>query len=413
MPPPRPIVLVSTVVALALLGDSMLYAVLPAQYDAFGLPVAAVGLILSANRYVRLVTNPLAGRLCDRVGIRGPFLGAVALGAGTTVSYGIAPGLAVLVAARLLWGSAWSLLRLGSYLTVLRHSGAAQLGWGMGAYNAISRLGSLAGMLVGGVLADVLGARPTCVLFGAVSALGLLLAWPVRLDHVHPPRDTAPPAARGSSGTRLRFLRGDDGGSVAHQVTSVHLAALWVGLAAGLVISTIGYLLRVRFGERIEALGLLLGVATLAGAVLASRWVVELAVAPLSGTLADRFGRPAAGLAFTAIAVTGMALLGVGRDLATVLAGAALAFVGGSALVPVLEAAAGYLAPATRRATAMSRYATWWDLGSACGPACGYALVGTLGLAEIYGLAALGLVAVMCAFAWAEARAGRPKPTLT
>ncbi|MBI4507884.1 MAG: MFS transporter [Chloroflexi bacterium] len=409
--PPRPITLVSLVVALSLLGDSMLYAVLPTQYDAFGLPVVAVGLLLSANRYVRLVTNPLAGRLCDRVGIRVPFLGAVALGAGTTVTYGLAPGLAVFVVARLLWGTAWSLLRLGSYLTVLRYSSAGQLGRGMGAYNAISRQGSLVGMLAGGVLADLLGARPTLVLFGAISALGLLLAWPVHLDHVHASRAAPAPTAQ-ADGAWLRFLRGEDGGPAGSQVASVHLAALWLGLAAGVIIGMIGYLLRVRFGERIEVLGLLLGVATLTGVVLASRWVAELAVAPLSGALADRFGRPVAGLAFTAVAVAGMALLGAGVDLTTVLAGAALAFVGSSALVVVLEAAAGDLAPPTRRAAAMSRYATWWDLGSACGPAFGYALVGSLGLATIYGLVALGLAAVMCTFAWASTRAARVRQTL-
>src|SRR5919108_1792575 len=118
--PPGPIVVVSLAVALSLLGDSMLYAVLPAQYEAFGLPVAAVGLLLSINRYIRLVSNGLAGRLTDRVGVRVPFLAAALVGALTTVVYGLAPGVAALVMARLLWGGSWSVLRLGGYLTALR-----------------------------------------------------------------------------------------------------------------------------------------------------------------------------------------------------------------------------------------------------------------------------------------------------
>jgi hypothetical protein len=60
----------------------------------------------------------------------------------------------------------------------------------------------------------------------------------------------------------------------------------------------------------------------------------------------------------------------------------------------------------------MSRYATWWDLGSASGPALGYALLGGLGFAATYGLAALGLAAVMCAFAWTFAAARQAQPRL-
>lgn len=410
--PSRPISLVSLVVALSLFGDSMLYAVLPVQYDAFGLPVFAVGILLSANRFVRLLTNPLAGRLSERVGVRRPFLAAVGLGAGTTIAYGVASGLPALVVARMLWGTSWSFLRLGSYLTVLHYAGPAQLGRGMGAYNAISRLGSLVGMALGGLLADLIGARPTFVLFGVLSATGLLLAMPLRMDDERALQRDRLAAEPATVHRLLRFLCGDASGPTARRVASVHVGALWIGLAAGLVISTLGYLLRVRVGDGTHVLGLLVGVATLTGAVLAGRWVLELFVAPLAGALADRIGRPRAALAVTAVALAGLALLGYGADLGALLLGGMLAFIGGSALVPVLEAAAGDLAPAAKRASAMSRYATWWDLGSACGPALGYALVTTLGLPFVYTVTGAGLALVMCVFAWTAA-AARAAPTVT
>jgi sulfite exporter TauE/SafE len=58
---PRSLFLISTAVALALLGDQMLYTVLPVVHEAVGVPVTAVGLLLGANRLVRLVTNTFAG----------------------------------------------------------------------------------------------------------------------------------------------------------------------------------------------------------------------------------------------------------------------------------------------------------------------------------------------------------------
>ena len=54
---PLPVVAVALAVAATLLGDSMLYAVMPSQPEAWSLSVPAVGVLLSANRLVRLVTN--------------------------------------------------------------------------------------------------------------------------------------------------------------------------------------------------------------------------------------------------------------------------------------------------------------------------------------------------------------------
>ena len=52
--------------ALSLLGDQMLYSVLPSAYGELGLVPIQVGLVLSMNRWVRLLTNHLAARLCER-----------------------------------------------------------------------------------------------------------------------------------------------------------------------------------------------------------------------------------------------------------------------------------------------------------------------------------------------------------
>src|SRR5919199_1259812 len=78
------VVAVSVAVAAAILGDSLLYAVLPTGYEQLGLEVGMVGVLLSANRFVRLLSNPLAGWVVARLGAYRPFVVAGFPGAAPT-----------------------------------------------------------------------------------------------------------------------------------------------------------------------------------------------------------------------------------------------------------------------------------------------------------------------------------------
>ena len=62
-----PVVLVALATAFSLLGDQMLYSVLPTYHAALGLTYIQVGVILSANRWVRFVTNNVAERALHKV----------------------------------------------------------------------------------------------------------------------------------------------------------------------------------------------------------------------------------------------------------------------------------------------------------------------------------------------------------
>ena len=65
--PHRSVILVASAVAFSLLGDQALYAVLPVHFKALGLFPFQVGIILSANRWIRLITNHLVERITARV----------------------------------------------------------------------------------------------------------------------------------------------------------------------------------------------------------------------------------------------------------------------------------------------------------------------------------------------------------
>ena len=109
----RSVVFVGAATAFSLLGDQALYAVLPVYYESLGLKALEVGILLSANRWIRLLTNDLAHRLAAQPGFgqKALFVGAFGLGAATTLVYGLTASFTWLLLARLAWGLAWSFIR--------------------------------------------------------------------------------------------------------------------------------------------------------------------------------------------------------------------------------------------------------------------------------------------------------------
>ncbi|MFN2227353.1 MAG: MFS transporter, partial [Anaerolineae bacterium] len=111
-----------TAIGLSLAGDSTLYAVLANQTEVVGIGLASVGILLGANRLIRIPGNPLAGTLYDRLGRRPLFLLGLSLGVLSTAIYGWVYGFWPLLAARLLWGISWSLINVGGYTMVVDRS---------------------------------------------------------------------------------------------------------------------------------------------------------------------------------------------------------------------------------------------------------------------------------------------------
>ena len=60
----------SSIMSFALLGDALLYAVLPAYAESFGLTLPWVGVMLSANRIVRVFAYGVIAKLTHTLGVR-------------------------------------------------------------------------------------------------------------------------------------------------------------------------------------------------------------------------------------------------------------------------------------------------------------------------------------------------------
>jgi MFS family permease len=381
--------------SLALLGDALLYVALPAHAAEPGLPLWTVGILLGANRIVRLVTNGLAATLFNRVGARTPIVAAGVGSVVTTATYGLFPTFWPLLLARLAWGTCFSILRLGAFTVVLAVSRPSTRGRLVGIYQSISRVGPVASLLVGGLLVEAIGYHATFVLFGLITAPAILLALLLppsafRSDSIadadRPDASRTGPAGatvevKPHIGWRERWLGGP-------KLVAVKLGMLANGFTSqGVVLATLTLALA-------EVAGTVEGAAALGGLLVAFRWGADLFLAPACGHLSDRIGRgrmiPAL-LAVEAVALAGLALA---ADRGAVVLATVAVFLVSTALTAASDAAAGDLAPPERRAEVMSGYADWMDIGAALGPPAAFLLADRLGLFPSYACTAVLLIVV-------------------
>jgi hypothetical protein len=354
--------------AFSLLGDQTLYSTLPIFFDELGLRPFEVGIILSANRWIRLGTNELAHRLTTSVEQRLLFAAALGLGALTTAVYALNPRFALFVAARLAWGLCWSFIRHLGLLSVMEASAAGRSGHSAGRLGGISRVGSIGGLLGGALLVDWLGFSPALWVLAALSLVAVPIGW---IGFVPITRRTSPAMA--------------EDGQAALVISALGLAHGMVG--AGLVLATLGAVL----DDRLDRGGWL-SATTLTGGVLAMRFVLEGGAAARLGAISDNRGIRLASTGAFAAGAGALFVAAVAPTVPVLLLSVITFFICGTALGAGLIGFAG-----AQGSRALARYATATDLGAASGPLIGWIALGvfdqrTLGLAigaVVYGLAAV------------------------
>ncbi len=367
---------VSLVIGLTIMGDSLLYSLLPLAAPRLGIALPLVGVLLSANRLIRLGSNTPVSVLFARWGPRRPFLGATWLALVAVVLYGLAPGFGLFLLARLLWGIAWSGLRQGGYQMIWT-GGERQRGRLMGLQWGVIRLGSAISVLVGGVLFDRYGYRAAVAVIALFVAMGLPLAW-----FLSWPGEATRQVLRPLQQRRILWFHPPEGAPQRWVVVS----GLAQSLLEAITVSTVALFLarHVSSGWTLAYLG------TASGVLLALRWLSNLVFAPGFGWLADRVGhsRTALGLAWgiSLLAAAAFFLPGVGAVVA--LGGI---FVGNAGLVVLLSAIANSLALRTRTPHVLvGTFTTAVDAGLAVGPLLAYAVAPSFSLGGLY-LAAAGI----------------------
>ena len=379
--PSRTTVFTATATALSLLGDQALYALLPLYFQEIGLLPIQVGILLSANRWVRLLTNHLAERLVDRFPVNLMLVLSLALGALLSLAYAYISSFLVLLVARCLWGLCWSFIRHISVMGVASSTEPQNLGQIMGFYNGISHIGSVLGIVLGGILFDLIGFSTTLALFCLFS----LFAVPFAMrSGIQTSSIITDPQQNNQSSTRYSALL---------------CCGFCIGsVGPGLIMSTLGFILLSRYGTEVALMGFVVGIATLNGLLLGCRWVLETLGAPFYGALIDRTGiRLGAPLCFLGGMIV-MLLLNLSENLAGLALGMIVFFMCGTALSTVVSAEAS-----RQGAKVFARYATAGDLGAAFGPVIGwgaYELIGTPNFVFVLGagLYAIGMFSTLAAF---------------
>ncbi len=332
----RSLWLSSGALSLALLGDALIYIVLPVNAEAFGVGLAWVGILLAANRIVRTFSYGMIAVLGERIGIRNLCILAVITAIVSTAMYGLVVGWAALLAARILWGLSYGALLLAALGYAA--SDRARTGSRVGISRAIEQIGPLLALTVGAWLAGIVGPREVFLYLALVSCIGALFALKL------PRRIAKPPTPRA------------DRPSALPKPDRLDILIFWMGFSIdGVFTMTVTIML----AEHIA-----LEMAMLSGGLLfAGRRVIEMVVAPLSGYIADRFGVRVPLVAASFLLVAGLGLVGLGW----LYTGATAIVLARGALGTLIPAAVALFAP-DAVLQSLARNQTWRDIGAALGP---------------------------------------------
>lgn len=394
-PKPMPLVLiVSTVIALCILGDSLMYSILPLEAANLGISLPLVGILLSANRFVRLFSNAWASAIFERWGARLPFIGAALLGLFSTLLYGAGWGFVVFLSARLLWGIAWSGLRQGGYEAIW-HGGSTIKGRLTGMLWGIVRLGSAVSVLGGGFLYDRFGYTVTIFCVVGLTALALPFAlsirWPASAFLAHPA-----PANPNLTTHQRRWQDWWQALQLPRARWLITAAALQAYLS-GVVISTTSLFLADRLQQSESSLLFGLGIGSIAGILQGVRWLSDITVGPTIGRLSDRVGQTAMALGLGTLGFSALLGLSTLTEMVIILPCLFVYFLCDSGMNVTLSATASGAALAQERPHVfIGLYTTATDLGSALGPLLAFSLGRFLGLPLTYsGTAFLVLITLL------------------
>jgi len=376
----KQIIVISLLTAACLLGDSMLYIVLPIHWQDVGLAsLWEVGILLSVNRMVRLPLNPVVGWLYGRMSSRKGIVFAGLLATCTTLSYAFVKGFMLWLLVRCVWGIAWTFLRLGAYFIILEVTGENNRGHYMGLYNGLYRLGSLVGMLTGGFLADRFGIGITATLFAGVTVFTIPFAY--RLlpgSNSYVPVENKP----------FEFSALVSSNVVWTLLTGLFLAMVYQGTFT----ATLSYLIQVHSSSPLLIFGVSMGAASLAGVLQALRWSWEPWLAPWFGKLSDgKLGRQTILIATLLIAAGLFALLPLQIPLELWLLLILLILLTATILTTIIDTIACDVACNYPAKAFMTAYSLAIDIGAALGPLIGYALNDSAGPYTIYRVIAVGL----------------------
>ncbi|WOE78472.1 MFS transporter [Pseudomonas protegens] len=352
----------AAILGLRLPGDTLLYLLLPMQHEAFGVTLGQAGLLLAANRLVRIFGYSHVMRFYARRGDRPVCVLAAFTAALCALGYATLSGFWWLLLLRLGWGLTYAALNLSTQvMATAEPSGAARR---TGRSRALIATGPMLALPLGALVSVEYGPRVIFLLMALTSLSAMLLAFGL------PSR----PHPLASSSRRIQ--RPDS-------------VAVW-SFIEGLVLDGLFII-----GLSLLAEQLMAGNAVLvAGGLLALRYVSEMLLSPLGGIAAQRWGATRMLIVFSLL--TSMALVGFGCH--WLIVGGALVLVLRALQLPLVVTVVAQRHPGAGRVRALAANAVWRDIGAGIGPLIAGLLLPVASTVWVYSLAAgcLALSALVC-----------------
>ncbi|MGX9292393.1 MFS transporter [Bacillus sp. A015] len=387
----KQVVSISLITAFALIGDSMLYIVLPIYWREVGLSsIWEVGLLLSINRFIRIPLTPVVWWLYRYVPMKTGVLIAILIASVTTMLYGVS-GFWLLLICRCVWGLAWTLLRMSGMRLIAEMDEGSQ-GHLTGLYNGLYRLGSLFGMLFGGLFASFIGFQAMTLVFGLLSLLGCIFY--VSLDEIE-------------KGQGKEVYHGIKQRGFARDVVKVLLTGMLVALVIqGLFASTLSHVIEAKIGQDEFALfGYVIGASALSGGIQAIRWGWEPFVAPRTGRWFDRLVLKERMLCWMFLSFGGLSILAVMLEVSGWFLVMLLLMQLLSTILTTLTDTLAFQKASTQtdKNRFLASYSFVQDIGAALGPLCGYTMIQFFGSSSVFWL--MIIISLVLLSMWA--RGGR------
>ncbi|MDF3865512.1 MFS transporter [Pseudomonas denitrificans (nom. rej.)] len=349
------------VLSLCLPSDVLLYLLLPMYAADFGVTLVESGILLAANRLVRIVGYGWVVRFYGRHGDRAACSLAAFAAAACALGNATLSGFAALLVLRLVWGLCFATFNLSTQtLATAEAQGAARRA---GRSRATLSIGPMLFLPLGALMAQALGPRSIFFVLCVSALCGL---WRAR---ALPDKPHDIPT---NSGRRLRL---PDSIATWSFIEGVTLDGLFI------------------FGLSLYAQTHLGGTGVLvAGVLMAVRYLSEMLFSPFGGRLADRFG-----------ALRMLVVLSLATSLALLMFGSYWLFVGAffvlvlrALQLPLVVTLVAQRNPQAR-IQALAGNAVWRDIGAGLGPILAGVLLPQVpalwayaGAAAILALSALG-----------------------
>lgn len=349
--------------AFASFGDAFLYPFLPLNFESVGLPVLWVGLILSINRFVRILSNAFMVHAFSRYGLRSVMVIAVVLAITSTFGYGLATGILSWVLLRIIWGLAFSAMRIGVLGYALQHQ---RRGFSFGLSRSLQEAGPMLSLFMAPILITYLDSRTIFYFLSVLSLPALYFAWklPVKDDKTQ------------MVGSR-RMLNWP---STLNSITLVSAIVI-----DGIIVVVIGMLF-LRYRGQID----LVTATALAASYLGYRRICLVALSTVGGVISDKVGMERMFNISLALVILGLLVI-ISGWIGT---GAVIVFTFysiNSAITP------GSAARSNHSLAAIAENATWRDIGAAIGTLLGGVLISSQYLSTVLAVAVLIMVSLLMA----------------